>query len=121
MVAASRRIPETIHSSLGFKVQGLKKYIKALGANNVLTESVDRVFLLEPHFASGTGWGGAGRGGAGRGGAGLGWAGAGLAETEIGLEELEKLCLDRKQNMFPGGQQQQQQAISFYFCLEGWG
>ena len=83
---------------------------------------------------AGLGWGGlAGLGWAGLGWAGLGWAGLGLgwlggwailkrklvySKIEIGLFENGKVCLHRK-NKLPNDQQQQ--AISIYFFLEGLG
>ena len=58
-------------------------------------------------------------------GAGLGWLGGWAilkrtlvySKTEIGLFENGKVCLHRK-NKLPDDQQQQ--AISIYFFLEGW-
>ena len=85
---------------------------------------------------AGLGWAGLGwlgLGWAGLGWAGLGWAGLGLgwlggwailkrklvySEIEIGLFENGKVCLHRK-NKLPDDQQQQ--AISIYFFLEGLG
>ena len=81
--------------------------------------------------SAGLGW--AGPGWAGLGWAGLGWAGLGLgwlggwailkrklvySKIEIGFFENGKVCLHRK-NKLPDDQQQQ--AISIYFFLEGLG